>query len=511
MKEGTIMKKILYVIFAVVTVVFTSCESKFLDINYDPNQPAADVVNNDMILPAVEMNLAATYANYLNTVGGYFCQIYAHAAGTSNYIDYSQFTMSATRSSGSYTQLYQKVLSNSNVIREKAAAAEEWGTYLAATTLRAFAFQLLVDCYGEIPYKEALDPSNLAPKFDDGQVVYEGVIAELDEALAKVAPADLVAQNFTFPGQNAEPWIQFANAQKLKMLMRMAGVKDVKEEVKKIIDGGNLPAADIKIAGCWSQEAGHESPFWAEEFSTLGGSTQINVVANLAIINTLQQVDDEGTITYADPRLASFFNANSDSKWVGNISGTNNSTSDAPFKNSDYWCNPKASFDMPVFLISLAEVEFFIAEYYARQGDAGQAKAHYEAAIAASCATAGVAGTESTVITQFPFDNANWKESIGISKWLALAGINCFEAYTEVRRLDYPTFGSVKGSDMYAGSGAQKTDAYVAGTLYTPYMVDGQIGDNKILERWPFAEAAQSRNGNTPKFQGFTTPIFWGK
>ena len=145
------MKKSLYVFFAVVTVLFASCKEDFLDINYDPNQPAAENVGNSMMLPAVEMNLAATYADFLHITGGYFCQIFAHQFGTSNYIDYSQFTMSPTRSSGSYQQLYQKVLSNADVIRAKAAEAEEWGTFLAATTLRAFAFQLLVDCYGEVP------------------------------------------------------------------------------------------------------------------------------------------------------------------------------------------------------------------------------------------------------------------------------------------------------------------------------------------------------------------------
>ena len=505
------MKKILYVIFAVVTVVFTSCESKFLDINYDPNQPAAENVDNGMMLPAVEMNLAATYADYLNIVGGYFCQVYAHQFGTSNYIDYSQFTMSATRSSGSYQQLYQKVLSNANVIRAKAAESKEWGTYLAATTLRAFAYQLLVDCYGEVPYKEALDPSNLAPKYDEGQVIYEGIIAELDEALSKVSSGDLVAQNFTFPGKNAEPWIKFANAQKLKMLIRMSGVKDVKAAVEAIIAEGNLPASDIAIANCWAQEAGHESPFWAEEFSTLGGSTQINVVANVAIINTLQQVDGEGTVIYTDPRLAAFFEKNAADAWVGNISGTNNSNSDAPFNAATYYCRPVASYDMPVYLITVAEVEFFLAEFYAQQGNAGQAKAHYEAAIAASCATAGVAGTEAAVIAQFPYDNANWQKSIGVSKWLALAGINCFEAYTETRRLDYPAFGTVTGTEMYQGEKTHDFSKYVAGTLYTPYLVDGLVGNNKMLERWPYSESSQSRNTNTPSFKGYTTPIFWGK
>ena len=164
---------------------------------------------------------------------------------------------------------------------------------------------------------------------------------------------------------------------------------------------------------------------------------------------------------------------------------------------------------MPVYLITVAETEFFLAEYYARNGNAGEAQAHYEAAIAASCETAGVAGTEADVIAQFPYNNAEYKKSIGISKWIALAGTNCFEAYTETRRLHYPAFGAVKGDQMYSGSGAQNTAAYVAGTLYTPFQVDGVVGDNHMLERFPYAESSQSRNTNTPEFKGYTTPIFW--
>lgn len=29
--------------------------------------------------------------------------------------------------------------------------------------------------------------------------------------------------------------------------------------------------------------------------------------------------------------------------------------------------------------------------------------------------------------------------------------------------------------------------------------------------RFPYAEAAQSRNPNTPAYKGYTTPIFWAK
>lgn len=127
-----------------------------------------------MLMPAIEMNVAASYGDFLRIAGGYHAQQYAQLNGTSNYVDYSQFNMSATRSSGTYTQFTQKALLNLKTVLEKSLAEEDWGTYLAATTLRAFVYEALVDCYGEVPYTEALNSDNATPKYDDGQVVYEG-------------------------------------------------------------------------------------------------------------------------------------------------------------------------------------------------------------------------------------------------------------------------------------------------------------------------------------------------
>ena len=502
------MKKIIFASAVVIAMGLASC-SEYLDINTDPNAPAAKDVSSDMIFPAVEMNLAATYGNLLRIPAGYYAQIYAHQFGTSNYVDYSQFTMSATRSSRSYSQLYQKVLQNSKTVIDKASEAEDWGTYLAAVTLRAFAFETLVDMYGETPYTEALDPANISPKFDNGIDVYKGVIAELDEALSKTAVTMPVTTNYTFKGQNAENWIKFAKSLKFKMLMRMGDTAGA----QALVDEDDFIDSDVKLAGCWAQEAEHESPFWAEEFSTLGGSTQINVVANLAIIGTMIQKDGDGNVLYQDPRLVKYFVPNASGDFVGNISGSNMSTASAPFNTTTYWCRPVASYDMPVYFITVSEVDFFLAEYYAKANNAAKAADYYQKAIEASCVTNGLSAADAaTILAKYPYNNAKYKECIGVQKWIALAGVNPFEAYCEVRRLDYPAFDTtLKGSNMYAGSGALNTANYKPGTLYTPYQVYSEVGDNKLLERWPYAEAVQSRNPNTPEFKGYTTPIFWGE
>ena len=503
------MKKFAFIFTIALGMLTTSCDS-YLDINQDPNSPAEANMTTDIMFPAAEMNLASTYGDFYRITGGYFAQYYSHAFGTSNYVDYSQFKMSATRSSTDYTQLNQRSLKNLNTICQLAENDEEWGTFLAAKTLKAFIYQMMVDAYGEVPYSEAFDASNATPKYDQGADIYAGVLAELDEALSKASAGDKVATNFLLPGKNAGAWIQLANAVKLKMLTRESGVADVNSQIAALVSANNFPAGDVAWEACWSNESGSLSPFYAEEFSTAWGSTQINVVANIAIVGTMQQKNAEGDVVFEDGRLAAFFEPNSSGVYTGGISGSNFSTSDS--YKSGYWCRPVASYDMPVYLITRSEVEFFIAEYYAKAGNAAQAKAHYEAAIEASFATAGVAGAAET-IAKFPYDQANYKKCIGVSKWIALAGVNTFEGWCEARRLDFPAFGSVQGTQMYneQSDASYHPELYVPGTFYTPIKVEDKLGANKLLERWPYPESSSARNSNSPEFPGYATPVFWGK
>ena len=255
-RRKNIMKKIAIISTIVLGLATTSCDD-YLDINQDPNSPAESNMTTSIMLPAAEMNLAGSYGDFLRITGGYYAQHYAQTFGTSNYLDYSQFKMSATRSSSTYTQLNSRVLKNLQTIRSMAEQSEEWGTYLAATTLRAFTYQTLVDCYGELPYSEAFDVSNTSPKYDDGADIYAGILAELDEALKKAQPSDLVATNFLYQGENAANWIKFANALKLKIMMREIDVKgDVSSAVGALIAENNFPADDVAYAGCWGSEAG---------------------------------------------------------------------------------------------------------------------------------------------------------------------------------------------------------------------------------------------------------------
>lgn len=504
------MKKLAIITTIILAVGTTSCDS-YLDINQDPNSPTEENMTTSIMMPAAEMGIAATYGNLLRIPAGYFAQHYSHMFGTSNYVDYSQFEMSPVRSGSAYSQINRVGLKNLQTIRELAEKNEEWGTYLAATTLRCFAIQALVDCYGSIPYSEALNISNPSPKYDEGADIYAGLITELDDALSKASATDPVATNFLYQGQRADKWIQFANALKLKILSRESGAVSVDSQIGALISENNFPKEDVAYTDCWSNETGQMNPYYSEEFSTAFGSTQINVTANMAIIGTMLQKNASGEVLYQDPRLEAFFDPNSNGEYVGGVSGTNFSTS-GNYKAA-YWCRPAMKYNSPVYLIQVAETEFFISEYYARQNNAAQAEAHYNAAIEASCQSAGVSGADA-VIAQFPYDQANYKQCIGISKWIALAGTNNFESWCELRRLKYPAFGTQTGNTLYDSTGDKlNTTLYEPGTLYTPIAVFDKVGSNMVIQRWPYPQASTSSNANAPEFNDadYKNPLFWAK
>ncbi|MDR1023467.1 MAG: SusD/RagB family nutrient-binding outer membrane lipoprotein [Prevotellaceae bacterium] len=499
------MRKIISLLAIVLWL--SSCE-QYLDINTDPNSPAEENVSNGMIFPAAEMNMAASYGNFLRIVGGYYAQHYAQSFGTSNYLDYSQFIMSATRSSNTYAQLYSRTLKNLATIRQQAEAAEEWGSYLAATTLRAFTFQVLVDAYGETPYTQSLYVAIVSPEYDSGDAVYAGILAELDAALAKVAASDRVCTNFLFGTSAVGEWIQFAKALKLKLLMRTSKVKNVQTELAALIAEDNFPTSDVAWNDCWTNETGKANPFYQEEYATYFGSTQVNVVANIAYMKTLT---DAG-----DGRTGSFFNTNGSGNYTGGVSGTNFSTTPTAYPSA-YFCRPKITYDAPVYLITVSEIEFFLAEYYARYGTSTEAEAHYKAAIDASFDAAGATGAADiyTAPSPYAWNNTEYEKLIGIQKWVALGGVNNFEAWCELRRLKYPAFGTVTGADLYDvtdnTASAYKPDIYVAGTLYTPITYNTDLGAGKVLQRLRYAESSSSRNSNAPANKGDATPVFWAE
>ncbi|MCC8112647.1 MAG: SusD/RagB family nutrient-binding outer membrane lipoprotein [Bacteroidales bacterium] len=479
----------------------TSCDS-YLDINANPNSPTEDNLDASMVFPGAELAFVTQYGSRLRIFGGYYSQYYAQLPGTSNYLPLNAFTQTGGLSDITYVQLYERALCNLDVVRNLAEADDDMGSYLAATVMRVATFQVLVDCYGTVPYTEALDSSNPMPNYDEGEDIYPALVAELDDALSKAAAGDPVCTNFLFQGETATNWIRTANALKLRILMRMSNAVNVQSQLAALIAEDNFPKGDVYWQDCWANQAGNTNPFYYEEFYP---GRQNNISLNVALENTYEDAQDA--------REAAVWNVNDEDDYQGWVSTAVGITSQSQYFNSTGYSRPNIVYNSPVYFITKAETEFFLAEYEQRYGSATAAKEHYENAVIASFETCGLSSDEAQlVLYAYPYSASDYMRVIGIQKWVHLAGTNPFEGYCELRRIGYPAFGSVQGDDIYNQSADNFQPMLLpAGTLYTPIQVSSDVGANQLLQRWPLPSSSTSTNTNAPTFLGATTPIFWAK
>lgn len=494
------MKRFIYAIAGCAMLSLSSCD---LDINDNPN--AISEVDNDNIFPTAEMNLATTVAVQFNVLGGYNAEMYSQNAGSTNYLDYSQFLVTSTNASGAYTQLYSRVLQQLEVVRNQSVS--EPGSFLAATALRAYTYQMLVDAFGETPYTEALTDAT-QPKYDEGEDVYAGIIKELEEAKAAASSSDAVCANMLFgkttaTATKADDWISFANSLLLKLYMRESKVKDVKAQVAALIAEDNFITSDVVYDQCWSNALGSYSPLFGEH-----KIIATDMVVNYAVSATVKA---EGV---NDSRLYTLWSPG-EKGMIGTVSGTNLSAELSSCKDS-YFAQPNYSFDMPVFLMTVSEVKFFLAEYYATIAtDMAKAEQYYKDALAASFATLGAADVSADVAAAYPLDQANPKKSLGIQKWIHLtATMQGFEGWCELRRIGYPAFSDQTAEDLISTDIAgfkEMPQTYEPGTLYTPKNVYAKVGAKNLRQRFDYASISTQYNNNVPATKDPTVPVFWNK
>lgn len=487
---------------------FTSCDS-YLDINDNPNAVTVSQVSAGDIFPGCEGAFMNIYGGTWNYMGAFQSWMYAQSGAVWQWGQIARGDVTNTTATNGYDNVYRNVLSNAALVMEKAEASEDWGTYLAAVTLRVAALQMIVDAIGDAPYSEAIDLTNQTPKYDKAEDIYKGLVEEIDYALAKpIATGSLTCTNFLLGASaTGADWIKVANAVKLKVLMRENGVVDVKNELSALMKEDNFPTSDVAWKGIFAKEQYKCNPFWGQFTDT--GNRDPWVQMNIAS----QKVYESA----GDARMQVYFKPTEDGSYVGWLSGCYPGNQFAQgYKDLTKVSGANLHYDDPVYLITVAEIEFFKAEYEARYGSASAAKTHYENAIKASFSkTAGLSEADAAgVIAAWPYDQNNWAKSIGIQKWIHLTGVNGFEGWCELRRLKYPAFG-VSGDQLIKQeqNATYNLDLLEAGTIYTTpsWERDAQLPANTVIQRWITPDSSAKNNPNAPAPVAITVPLFWAK
>jgi len=219
------MKKIL-ILLTVLLVLGASC-SDFLTVNeFNPN--SASSVPANLVLTAAVNTTARIITqpdNYSFIYLWYGCM--SVSGGYSQPVALTQYRLINSSYQANWSNIYTN-LQNYDYI-EKNSQTEKLQPYKAiAMIMKVFLYQNLVDCYGNVPYTEALrtDEGILKPVYDDQKAIYEDLIVKLDEAMALInsspADADEVGTYDIVYGGDMSMWLKFANTLKLRLLINQS-------------------------------------------------------------------------------------------------------------------------------------------------------------------------------------------------------------------------------------------------------------------------------------------------
>jgi hypothetical protein len=209
-------KNILVVLALIVFVALAGCDKGLEEINKNPNNP--EEINPELLMVTIIRGTVNQMVNDAFSIGNVVAQQAAEIRepGTDRYL-WGSF--------GVWSNGYGTLRSVQNLY--DIANERKLDNYKGvALVMRALIFSRMTDCYGDLPYSEALkgkqtDPV-YTPKYDRQMDIYRGLIVELTEANALLtANGSAIRSDILFNGDVIK-WKQFANSLKLRLLLRQS-------------------------------------------------------------------------------------------------------------------------------------------------------------------------------------------------------------------------------------------------------------------------------------------------
>jgi len=394
----------------------------------------------------------------------------------------NQLTVGAAATDDRWTQYYKGLTQFKeleNIYNQQLTEAEKVEKRIFILTSKVLYYdqtQQMVDLFGDIPWSDAGklnsnkgDYSKSYAKYDTSTDIYKTMINDLklisDELNAIKLPDNIVR---SFKDQDIINngdlvlWRKYCNALRLRILTRVSASSDFSAqaaaEIKAIVQNQatyplpltNSENAQIDIFDATTKISsdGIKDAFEAEGW-----------YANLAGKKMIDEMN-----TKADPRLPFIFEpgANAKGKFIGldqSLGGADQNDlaregTIAIYNRSTY----SRSKNFPGILVTATEVNLLLAEYFQKNGDNTAAKQAFETAVKESInlyvsirgrsndntVAAAPTPTNSQITTYLT--NLNWDGAanklnlIATQKWIHLNLVQAIEAWSEIRRFDYPQF-----------------------------------------------------------------------
>lgn len=439
MKRSDLIKLAPLCALAVVAGACTEGWTDITDLNENPNAPTT--ARPELVLTE---GMQEAFDELLG--GGLNLDYGEHLVQHVSEIAYPEedaYTYRNTEIDAQFREAYSEYLMDFERVIQLGTEAGQDNVVAVGLAMKSWTFQGLTDIWGALPYSEAFqgDPENalITPVYDTQQQIYDRLLADvttaagmLDASTDPFGPQDLVYQG------DMALWQKFANSLHLRLAMRLSEVDPAKAqaEVNAALgaSGGVFTSNADNARICYGEITRHP---WFESFE--GRPNDFRVAAT--VIDTLKAYNDPRLGVYAAPIESESVEGDSvpDPYYRGMPSGMPDghgySASETSKPGEEYFLSADACLPLMTF----AEVTFLQAEAAARGWTGGDAAQLYADAIRASLEQWGIGGTEIDAYLAQPEVQwtGNWREQIGLQKWLALFGQGV-EAYAEVRRLNYP-------------------------------------------------------------------------
>ncbi|PWH83407.1 SusD/RagB family nutrient-binding outer membrane lipoprotein [Algibacter marinivivus] len=436
------MKKSLkYIGILFATIFIVSCSESYLDVNTDKNSPTGDVLGPELVLPIAQYwsGEIVQRNRYTNNLGNMMVYNWSQSDGFSWYNDEFLYNVTSSFYQIIWTRSYRDALKQYRVLQ---SYGDQYDNYKAiGKIMESYHFQILVDLYGDIPYSEALQRGgNPTPAYDDAEAVYQGIVSELDMAMALIDGADgsdLVpgSDDIMFGGDMAT-WKKFANTVKLRVLVRQGSGDFTGMASVGFID------QEVTVQPGYAVVENQQNPFWNAFGADSGGTITNNNNATCATQFVLDYLD--GT---SDSRISYIYEEPATGH-LGVVQGLQDY--DVPIVDqfdpqfvSNIGPGILKGATMPAVIFTLADAYFLQAEAILNGDLTGDAKAAYESGIQSSFSYLGDPGF-SDYISQpralVAWDSSpNKLEAIITQKWIATNGIDAVQSWFDYTRTGYPS------------------------------------------------------------------------
>ncbi|HXB95630.1 MAG TPA: SusD/RagB family nutrient-binding outer membrane lipoprotein [Puia sp.] len=431
---------------SVAAMLLGSCK-KYLNVNTNPNAPTQ--VPPSVLLPTTEIGIAFANSNDLDRATSAIMQ---QIAGVANQTQgYDVYNFSGAFDNQWNGELYGGSINNCVAMINLDSATSPAYSGIAKLEM-AYAFSILTDIWGDVPYSQAGQGDKFTyPRFDKVQDIYQGNaslgIRSLFD-LVNSGLADLAKTSALKPktddivyGGDLTKWTRMGNTLLLKFAIMLTNVNPTmaKSVITSVLSGNNyINSNTLDFEVPFGTSTSNQNPIYNFNY--------INRPGDQMLSSRFQAIMQGFNDTL---RLAKFF-TKPNGVFVGFNNGSN-AVAPAQATRSQYGTyliaplsSPTSLGAAPIRLLTNFQVNFILAEAALVLGTPGDPNAYYQAGIMANMQKIGMAQSDinayfaanPTVVT-LSGTQQQMLQQIITQKYIAWCG-NGIEVFDDYRRTGYP-------------------------------------------------------------------------